>query len=168
MLVSLEEKILPDSVTVYLTELFRNNREFKKEFYNLRNYYQGKDLIYADDVFLTAADLIQQKVQQIFNRNLFITNKSIQGYESGAYVKLHRDNSEVAKYTAVVKLFESSNIQGGEAYFARDKQSPMLIPAPVDEGDMLLYGFETYHGVTEITRGERIVLILWLDEGANE
>ena len=64
MLVSLEEKILPDSVTVYLTELFRNNREFKKEFYNLRNYYQGKNLIYADDVFLTAADLIQQKVQQ--------------------------------------------------------------------------------------------------------
>jgi 2-oxoglutarate-Fe(II)-dependent oxygenase superfamily protein len=85
----------------------------------------------------------------------------IQRYRRGGYTKSHSDydyaSTDQSKITAIVPLVPKTSWAGGD-FLLRGKK----IRGAPDRGDCLLFPSFAWHGVSPVTRGERIVLSAWV------
>ena len=107
-------------------------------------------------------------------------------YGPDSFTKFHTDNDEAVGLTLVTLLSKTDDLVGGEALAIlpytkrvrpegkyRKGKAPVderVIPKVIamEEGDTLAYGQHLMHGVGQVERGERIVLISWYGRTDNE
>jgi 2OG-Fe(II) oxygenase superfamily len=85
----------------------------------------------------------------------------IQRYGRGGYTRGHTDydyaSTDQSKITAIVPLVRKTSWEGGD-FLLRGKK----IRASPDRGDCLLFPSFAWHGVSPVTKGERIILSAWV------
>lgn len=59
-----------------------------------------------------------------------------------------------------VALNDRSSYNGGQ--FVIDVGDGMQTPIDLDRGDAVVFDSRTYHGVNDVTEGERLALVIWL------
>lgn len=81
-------------------------------------------------------------------------------YGPGSYTKTHMDNPDASKYTAVVAL-DVHELEGGRTY-VKDGWATDKTYVDLKTGQCIIYPHETIHGVTEVTSGHRLVMVIWI------
>ena len=97
-------------------------------------------------------------------------------YDEGSYTKMHTDNDDQIGLT-IVTLIDTVNLVGGETiamipaklseskegYQKGDDHKGRVVPRVIrmDVGDSVIYDRSLLHGVSEIEKGKRLVLVSW-------
>ena len=96
-------------------------------------------------------------------------------YEQGSYTKVHSDNDEDVGLT-IVTLIDTVNLVGGDTlvyvnrpsdervgYQKGDDHKGRVVPKIVqmEVGDSVIYDRSLLHGVTQLDKGKRLVLVSW-------
>jgi len=100
-------------------------------------------------------------------------------YEEGSFTRMHTDNDDDISLT-IVTLLDSQDLVGGETivhlpaeYKGRDvneyrkgdipREDQRVRPkvVNVDKGHSMIYNRSLLHGVAEIEKGKRLVLVSW-------
>lgn len=96
-------------------------------------------------------------------------------YEKGSYTKIHSDNDEDVGLT-IVTLVDTVDLVGGDTlvyvnrpddektgYQKGEDHKGRVVPKIVqmDVGDSVIYDRSLLHGVTQLDKGKRLVLVSW-------
>ncbi len=100
-------------------------------------------------------------------------------YEEGSFTRMHTDNDEDVTLT-IVTLLDSQDLIGGETivslpfeYKGRDEnefrkgevptKQNRIVPkvVNVDKGQSMVYNRSLLHGVAQVEKGKRLVLVSW-------
>jgi predicted 2-oxoglutarate/Fe(II)-dependent dioxygenase YbiX len=100
-------------------------------------------------------------------------------YEEGSFTRMHTDNDDDISLT-IVTLLDSQDLVGGETivhlpaeYKGRDANEYRKGDVPrddqrvrpkvvnVDKGQSMIYNRSLLHGVAEVEKGKRLVLVSW-------
>ena len=97
-------------------------------------------------------------------------------YDEGSYTKMHTDNDDQIGLT-IVTLIDTVDLVGGETiamipaklseskegYQKGDDHKGRVVPRVIrmDVGDSVIYDRSLLHGVSEIEKGKRLVLVSW-------
>jgi len=100
-------------------------------------------------------------------------------YEEGSFTRMHTDNDDEIDLT-IVTLLDSQDLVGGETivqlpfhYKGRSKEqyrkgdvpaeNKRVIPkvVNVDKGQSMVYNRSLLHGVAQVEKGKRLVLVSW-------
>ena len=100
-------------------------------------------------------------------------------YEEGAFTRMHTDNEEDITLT-IVTLLDTQDLIGGETvvtlpheYKGRQENEYRQVNAPhkeyrvvpkvvnVDKGQSMVYNRSLLHGVAQVEKGKRLVLVSW-------
>ena len=103
-------------------------------------------------------------------------------YEKDAFTRMHTDDDKVIKLT-IITMIETDNLVGGGTlvfdkynrkarpafkYAKRVANGPgpygkSIVPVIVeaDDGESVIYDGKTFHAVTQVKQGHRIVLVSW-------
>ena len=100
-------------------------------------------------------------------------------YDQGSYTKMHTDNDDQIGLT-IVTLIDTVNLVGGETiamipaklseskegYQKGDDHKGRVVPRVIrmDVGDSVIYDRSLLHGVSEIEKGKRLVLVSWFTQ----
>ena len=101
--------------------------------------------------------IILPKLKEYNIKNLPDKTKVLK-YTKGSYFKKHRDRGrglEHRKLTLIIQLTNSVKYDGAELYVDNKLTSKAI-------GNLILFDSGKLHEVTELTRGERFVLVSWI------
>jgi len=159
--------VLSQSARGYLVDFFEEHKKYREENYNLRKVWD-KRIDYEDPIQVEMVDRVQLAAETTTRMKLLpCTSGKLVEYIKGSSAKGHLDDIRSSALSVITMIDLSKDLMGGEAYFARDKESleyHKIIPGPLENGDSLMYGGEMYHGVEEVLSGRRLVLITWFKE----
>ena len=109
-------------------------------------------------------------------------------YTYNSFCIIHQDNPSAVKETSITLIDKSSDLEGGEIYirspvYENDLREGIVRNHPQEKGNVLRIGEDivpetiaqnvgetvwypigTYHGVTKVKKGYRIVLVTWFGE----
>jgi hypothetical protein len=159
--------VLSQSARTYLIDYFEEDKTYHEKNYNLRKVWQN-NIDYEDPIQAEMVDRVQLAAETTTRMKLSsCRNAFLCDYVEGSWAKGHTDNPDASDCSVITMIDLSQDLVGGEAYFAKTKQSldyHKMIPGPLENGDSLMYGGEMYHGVEEVFSGRRLVLITWFKE----
>tara|TARA_Y100000389_G_scaffold180684_1_gene195710 strand:+ start:321 stop:845 length:525 start_codon:yes stop_codon:yes gene_type:complete len=165
--VAMSHSVLNHAARRYAIEYFEDNKSYIEKNHNVMKTWQcyAKD----DDLISEMVNSVKVVGERVTNRKYKISSSKFVDYVQGSYCKGHRDSVDQSNLSIITMIDMSSDLIGGEAYFSRDSTSSYdqkfkMVPGPLYSGDSLLYGYNLFHGVDEIIRGRRLVLITWLLE----
>jgi len=100
----------------------------------------------------------------VLNEYLFLGNYKIFGayilkYGPNSFTSMHQDHPEESQKTSITLLEQSDDIVGGKAIIIGNLNTPVIVEQQV--GQTVWYDQSLWHGVTEIEKGERKVLVTW-------
>lgn len=104
------------------------------------------------------------KIKDIEFQNEFAVSRAaiVNKYSLGGYFARHRDDYAQEDHwtfrykTLLIQLSDPSSYDGGTLLIDD-------IPVNKEIGNTIFFDSSTYHELTEITRGERYSLVMWLD-----
>jgi len=163
---SLTENVLSLSARKYAIDYFEDNKEYLEENWNVMKTWQAP-VAPDDDLIWEMAKNIRRVCEKVTNRKYKISSGKFIDYVKDSYCKGHKDDPNGSHLSVITMIDMSSDLLGGEAYFARDRKAVSthkMIPGPLESGDCLMYGYNVYHGVDEVLNGRRLVCVLWLTE----
>ncbi len=163
---SMTENVLSLSARKYAIDYFEENKKYLEANYNVMKTWQAP-VAPDDDLLLEMANNIKSVCETVTNRKYKINSGKFINYVKDSYCKGHGDDIEASHLSVITMIDMSSDLLGGEAYFARDAQSEhthKMIPGPLKSGDCLMYGHNVQHGVEKVFSGRRLVFVLWLLE----
>tara|TARA_R110001592_G_scaffold338566_1_gene625819 strand:- start:83 stop:604 length:522 start_codon:yes stop_codon:yes gene_type:complete len=159
--------VLSKSARTYLIDFFEEGKRYIEKNYNLIRTWQV--VTDNDDPMLVEMTAkVQKAAETVMRRKLLpCKNGKIVDYVKGSWAIGHTDSEEQSHCSVITMIDLSQDLIGGEAYFAKDKESMVchkMIPGPLNNGDSLMYGGYLFHGVDEVFSGRRLVLITWFLE----
>ena len=98
---------------------------------------------------------VMARAEEIYRLKLQRHSDFFLKYDIGAKADVHQDaHSLRGGISTVTLLHKTDDLQGGHV-IAEGVEHPQEV------GDTIFYGAHTWHGVTEVTQGTRLVLIGW-------
>jgi hypothetical protein len=159
--------VLPQSARTYLIDYYEENKNIREKNYNLQNTWQAL-LDYSDDMQVEMQARVQLAAETVMRMKLLPCEiGKIVEYVKGSWAQGHNDQVVSSNCSVITMLDLSQDLIGGEAYFAKNKESMeyhKMVPGPLSNGDSLMYGGEMWHGVEEVISGRRLVLVTWFKE----
>jgi len=137
--------------------------KYEKQDINLHHIWKYEVSNNSPEVIKRVGNRVKKEIEKIVNVKLYTRVSHIINYRKGAKANTHRDNHNLSYVTAVTFLNLSDDLEGGVSYVARDYKDSTIskLYVPVIESDTLIYGSKMLHGVTEVTKGSRLVFINW-------
>lgn len=123
--------------------------ERSENIHNVSTMYLGPPWIdhFSNKVMARAEEIYTLKLQRF--RDFLLK------YEVGGKADVHQDSHSIdGGISTVTLIHKTDDLQGGNV-IAEGVEYPQQV------GDTIFYGAHTLHGVTEVTRGSRLVLIGW-------
>ena len=100
---------------------------------------------------------VLRKAENIYKLELQRYEDFFLRYEVGGKADVHLDTHATDGGISTVTLLQKSDdLEGGNVIVEG-------VEYPQEVGDTIFYGANTLHGVTEVTKGKRVVLIGWYD-----
>ena len=115
-----------------------------------------------------------RKIEQHANRSVY--SHYFVMYHEGSYTRMHTDNDDAIGLT-IVTLVDTVDLVGGETlalvpakmpeekkgYQKGNDHKGRVIPRVIrmDVGDSVIYDRSLMHGVSEVEKGKRLVLVSW-------
>lgn len=155
--------LVDNNVLKQISDEFEENKHFFEKDYNVRNTWQWRDVT-DHDLTEIIKDMIIDAAESIVNKKLRVNSFKYIDYVEGSNCLGHQDHENQSLVSCVLTIDLSSNLEGGEAYFSRGPDQPHIYPTPIDNGDLLMYSQNMFHGVHEVKKGRRLVAICWLLE----
>jgi hypothetical protein len=163
--IAMNEKTLSQSACKYLIDYFEDNKEYREVNYNVMKTWQAE---VRDELILDmTVEIIKPMIERTTNRKYKPGSAKLIDYVEGSWCKGHRDSLEQSHLSVITMIDISSDLKGGQAYFAKDERAEnvwSMMPGPVYSGDTLIYSPNLFHGVYEVQQGRRLVLVTWFLE----
>jgi len=162
MFLSILQDTITDSEKQEICDYVYPRMKYKKQdgnLYKISRYSVSND---SPHVIKKTHQKIKRETEKIINLKLHSEVSYILNYNIGARANTHTDSHIESYVTAITFLNLSDDLEGGVSYVGRlidGKVSRLHIP--IIEKDTLLYGSKMLHGVTEITKGSRLVFVNW-------
>ena len=112
-------------------------------------------------------NIIKPMAETSTNRKYKLGSSKLIDYIEGSWCHGHRDSLEQSHLSVITMIDMSSNLKGGQAYFAKDRDAEgvwTMLPGPLFNGDTLMYSANLFHGVYEVQQGRRLVMVNWFIE----
>jgi predicted 2-oxoglutarate/Fe(II)-dependent dioxygenase YbiX len=162
MFLSILQDTITDAEKQEICDYVYPKMEYEEQDVNLHKISKYKVSNNSPDVIKKTNHYIKTEIEKIVNLKLYTRISHIINYTAGARADTHRDNHNLSYVTAVTFLNLSDDMEGGVSYVARKIDGNVSrLYVPVIEKDTLIYGSKMLHGVTEITKGSRLVFINW-------
>lgn len=155
--------LVDNNVLKQISSDFEKNKKFIEKNYNILKSWQWKDVV-DHDLSEILIDMIVDAAESVVNKKLRVGSFKYVDYVEGSECLEHQDDETQSVVSCILTIDLSNDLQGGEAYFSRGKYVNNIYPTPIENGDLLMYSQNMWHGVNEIKKGRRLVAICWLLE----
>lgn len=172
------ENVLEQDEIDYVKKLLKEQQVFKPFEDSIMVSTWQVEVLLTDPIMLNITGKIKRATEKVMGVKLSNKGEDFRGdiieYRKGSCAKGHYDNmpgrmgKQVKEQITVVTMIDlSDDLVGGDAWFAKNRNTSAthkMIPGPFGIGDMLMYGYDTFHGVSELIAGRRVVLISWFSK----
>ena len=130
------------------------NTSRKREFNKFHRLFNCIEIVpKSSDSLWTEYLKYLEEVSRLKIRNYYMLE-----YKKGSYAELHQDNG--ALLTAVTMLHKSDDLDGGEILY---RKANRITIKKLNVGETIFYSKKDGdHGVSEVLKGIRRVLIVWM------
>lgn len=164
--IGMHNETLSQSACKYLIDYFEDNKSYLETNYNVMKTWQTR--LETDELAMEMVnDIIKPMAEKTTNRKYKAGSSKLIDYIGGSWCNGHRDAIEESNLSVITMIDMSSNLKGGQAYFAKDEKADgvwSMMPGPFSNGDTLMYSVNLFHGVYEVQQGRRLVLVNWFIE----
>jgi len=164
--IAMHGETLSQSACKYLTDYFEDNKEYREVNHNVKKTWQTR--LDEDELGMEMVnDIIKPMAEITTNRKYKLGSSKLIDYIEGSWCKGHCDAITQSHLSVITMIDMSSNLKGGQAYFAKDRDAEgvwSIMPGPLYNGDTLMYSANLFHGVYEVQQGRRLVMVNWFIE----